>query len=267
MTWWERRNRELVGPELAGERVPPYLIELLEAVEESYLALATMPGWPDPHADPASPYGRRESTEDEYSRCLDPWKYAVVLDRVEAWVSCLVERGLAEVVELGLPIRPAPADEVGNPDWLLVPHLALGRARRVQPLLAPGLPLVVGSWDATDDRPAGVLLAAGSPAVPIQDVPDCGCDACDDGSDPLLQVVDETLLHVLDGSLRMRVEAGTTSARWSGGGQSSTVYGDDRRARRAVLGPDPHEYAGSPWHPGWPLRQPQVEVRAERPRE
>ena len=32
--------------------------------------------------------------------------------------------------------------------------------------------------------------------------PDCGCDACDDGSESLLAHLDETFLHALDGGVR-----------------------------------------------------------------
>lgn len=43
----------------------------------------------------------------------------------------------------------------------------------------------------------------GDPAVLLETLLDCGCDACDSGSRDLLEVLDETVLSVVDGSLEV----------------------------------------------------------------
>src|SRR5688572_893527 len=65
--------------------------ELLTAVDTAFERTALgLRRWDDPHAD-------RDPSEDEYSRCLAPAKWSIVVARAEAWVQALEAVGLADV--------------------------------------------------------------------------------------------------------------------------------------------------------------------------
>src|SRR4051812_43847183 len=69
---------------------PPWWADdLLAAVGRAFVETgAGTPGWPDPHPD-------RRPLDEEYSRCLDPRKYAILGTRLDAWARVLTERGAA----------------------------------------------------------------------------------------------------------------------------------------------------------------------------
>lgn len=77
---------------------PEHVLDLLRSVEARFAATRTVADWPDPLADPTAPSGRRDARE-EYSRVSHPERYAIVGERVDAWVAELANRGLADVEE------------------------------------------------------------------------------------------------------------------------------------------------------------------------
>ncbi|MFF1685762.1 MULTISPECIES: DUF6226 family protein [unclassified Streptomyces] len=164
---------------------------LRRAVDEEFAVTgADTPPWPDPHPDGAV-------RDAEYSRCPDPGKYRILAARAEAWMRALTR------VELGR------AEPVADPAaiWRREPGVTVGGAVRMRPVRAGAVPLVFG-FSAIDQVPKTVLvLGAGDPAVALETVPDCGCDACDDGSASLLEMVDDTVLAVVTGSF-VHVDAG-----------------------------------------------------------
>lgn len=143
---------------------------LLPAVEEHFArrdpALVT---WPAPHPE-------RAPLEEEYSRCLDPGKYRIIAARARAWATALAERVIAEVSDAdgNLTITPHA------PDTLRVQVRSTG-------------------FDGFDDN--GVQIVATDSGATIAQLPACGCDACDDGSAPLLREIDDTFLHLIDGGV------------------------------------------------------------------
>ncbi|MFC4497654.1 DUF6226 family protein [Streptomyces ovatisporus] len=157
---------------------------LFDAVEAAFARTgAATPPWPSPR-----PPGQ-EPLEEEYSRCPDPGKYRILRARGEAWAEALSEAGLA-VVE---PVGPA--------SW---PHGAdadLDRAVRVRPSKEQTVPLVLGFGAVQDEPDASVTIGAGDPAVAVRTLPDCGCDACDSGSDDLLEEFDEYVSAIVNGEL------------------------------------------------------------------
>jgi hypothetical protein len=162
---------------------------LERAVEAAFaLAGAAAAPWPDPHA--TGPHGGVPPREDEYSRCLQPARYRIVVARAEAWAQALLGLGLAVEEPLGDPAR-AWADvppQPGPPDgrWLLP-----GR---------PGaLPLLLAVTGVAAAPRSAVVVGADRPAVRLVQVPACGCDACDAGSDDLLAQLDEAVLDVVTG--------------------------------------------------------------------
>ena len=71
----------------------------------------------------------------------------------------------------------------------------------------------------------GVTLGVGDPAVSVTWIPDCGCDACDSGSQDVLDELDEAILGIVSGTFRRL---------WSGD-REITVVGTERW--RASCGP------------------------------
>jgi hypothetical protein len=168
---------------------------------------AGTPPWPDPHED-------GEVRDAEYERCTDPAKYRVLAARVEAWTQVLRERGLA-----GRDLLPGPAGQL----WRGAPDAELTEVRRLRPAAGEGaVPLLFG-FGAIDGVPrTSLTVGAGEPAVEVALLPDCGCDACDDGSEPLLEVLDETVLAVVTGEF-VHIDAGR--------GRTVTALGDSWSAR------------------------------------
>lgn len=139
------------------------------------------PGWPAPHPD------RTEPAEEEYSRLLDPAKYRILDARVRAWLDVLVARGAATVVAAD------PVPEVRRA--AMRPEEAV----RVLPTATGAVPLLVG-LRSIDGVPRAVLdLAVGEPPASVLQIPHCGCDACDDGSAPLLEQLDDQLAEIVTG--------------------------------------------------------------------
>lgn len=189
------RCRESETPE-ARHRADTYdhgvHIELTAAVERAFTTTgAGTPPWPAPRPPMAEP------KEEQYSRCLDPAKYRILATRAEAWIRALVELELGDADELrasGDIWRQAPE-----------PH-ELHRVIRVRPRRAGAVPLVLGfaGFDGVEDNI--VITGAGEPAVVLDRAPDCGCDACDDGSASLIEALDEQIRTVVTGAL-LHVEA------------------------------------------------------------
>ncbi|MFI2104451.1 DUF6226 family protein [Isoptericola sp. NPDC019693] len=142
-----------------------------------------LPSWPPPRPEGVEP------RDEEYSRVSDLHKYRVVHGRAHAWTEVLGALPGVVVERLG----PVTADR----------HAFARGVRIVSPV--PGtLPLVLLERDAgpTEHGDAVDLLQ-----VALQDAshpldhghPDCGCDACDFGSQGLLENIDDQVLSVVAG--------------------------------------------------------------------
>jgi hypothetical protein len=211
--------------------------EVLAAVGEAFVVTgAATPSWPDPHP------GREGVRDEEYSRCLNPAKYRIVGARLAAWAQAVSGLGLAQVDEL-----PRGASLWREP----LTH-TLARTLLLTPIRQGGLPLVASflAWERLDD--AVVLLGAGSPAVEIELIPDCGCDACDSGSDDLLAWLDRCVLDVLSGAFVQVTAPGRGTVKggedgWSASGQFRAVDVPELLAQaRAGESPWP-VVQGQPW--------------------
>lgn len=163
------------------------LEELLAAVDMAFERTALgLRRWDDPHAD-------RDANEDEYSRCLDPAKWRIVVARAEAWVDALEAVGLAEV-ERGATVTWAH-DRGQTIEWDSVDVL--------RPRAGDGVPVVFASQSWGDCIELnGVTLGAGDPVVEVSGAPACGCDACDHGSEMELRAFDDAVLELLTGGVR-----------------------------------------------------------------
>ncbi len=186
--------------------------DLQAAVRQDY-GLRAMPYWPDPHPGMASP------RDEEYSRVTEPERYRIVQVRARAWA-----RALRAVLEVEAePLSPAPLDADGH-----LGHFDRG-VRLTSP--RPGtLALLLLERDAGIRQGAAVLpglhISVDRPEISVKMLPDCGCDACDSGSEDLLQAIDETNISVV-GGISVVLRGRSWQARcWPFGGSS----GGGRRA-------------------------------------
>lgn len=211
---------------------PAWFDTLVAEVDEVFeVRGANAPGWPDPHPD-------RNPAEDEYSRCLDPRKYRILDARVEAW-SQVLARGVATVEDI-----PASAwiDAPRSPDE----H---HRIRSVTPERPDGLILVLANTVVAGE-PFGLDIGVTQRdrAIAFVDmVPDCGCDACDSGSEDLLATLDGWVLTVARGGVvharsdRSRVTR--TIDGWQGSGDHTLAWLD----AGSPVTDEVQRWVGTPW--------------------
>jgi hypothetical protein len=145
------------------------MTDLRAAVDAAFVVTSRgLRRWDDPHA------GEMPS-DDEYSRCLDPAKWRIIGARADAWVDALVRLRYA-TVEHGASVGSRAS---GFP--------AVTRTDVVHPRATGPLSLAVGRSRIEDVDDSGVELGAVRDGVLVDVVsflPDCGCDACDRGSQP-----------------------------------------------------------------------------------
>jgi Family of unknown function (DUF6226) len=178
-----------------------HLEELQGALEAAFVQTSRdATPWPDPHPN------RRSVPEEAYSRLTDPAKWQILGARTDAWLIALVESGLATV---------EPDADV---TWQTEPPPVISRVERVIPVIAGALELVIAHSQIGDVNDAGVVLGVGNPAECINWFPDCGCEACDSGSQNELDHLDNHLLGIVTGTFR----------RLTDGKRVITVIDDDR---------------------------------------
>lgn len=205
------------------------MAELEARVIRAYDALG-LPSWPDPHPDGAGP------RDEEYSRLLEPGKYRIVHARARAWADALADVPGVEVERLA----PAPLSSV-RPD-------RFDRGVRLTSRRPGTLPLLLMERDvpvAGHDTTLAILhISVVEPEVGLEMLPDCGCDACDDGSTRLLEAIDETIGQVVGGPLVV-LRGDRWQALWhpkggSAGGERQLVRFDEAMdlCRRLARGED-----------------------------
>lgn len=130
--------------------------------------------------------------EEDYSACADPGKYGMVVDRCEAWAEVLEERGWAGVTR----------ERMDGEDWSIT----------LRPARDGALPLRLrgAAWIFDSGRAPMVEVEMGEERVPVGQQPDCACDACDRGSEGVLQSLDQAVFPVIDGSFRITARQGET---------------------------------------------------------
>ena len=157
--------------------------ELLRAVDAAFETTGRdTPGWPDPHPD-------RQALDEEYSRVTKPAKWRILGARVDAWFAALTDLGLADI-ERGATVRWQEDALIGS------------SIDRAVPRAADAIPLVIVRDSIDDVEGAGLRIAVGDPAKEVVAIPDCGCDACDSGSQNELDHLDRHLTSVVTGRLR-----------------------------------------------------------------
>ncbi|GAB3095618.1 DUF6226 family protein [Isoptericola nanjingensis] len=153
-----------------------------------------LPSWPPPRPEGVEP------RDEEYSRVSDLHKYRVVHGRAGAWTEVLGALPGVVVERLG----PVTAE-----------RRAFTRGVRIASPVPGTLPVVLLEQDA---GPTEHGDGVDSLHVAVQDTahlldyghPDCGCDACDLGSNDLLENIDDQILSVVAGPFAM-----LTAPRWT----------------------------------------------------
>ncbi len=219
--------------------------ELMAEVEAAFARTAAgLERWADPHPPP-----ERIVADEEYSRLSNPEKWRIVGARADAWIEALVVLGLAT------------DERDADPDWVEAAETVVTRTDRLTPAVDGGVPLVVCRSQIEDVPDAGVTLGVGDPAVQIVFIPDCGCDACDSGSQDVIDLLDSYIRPVVSGEFRHLRQ----------GRQSITVLEDDRRQGSNIGMSEgsrrPDEVAGG-WFRYRPTSRPAgpFTARAPRPR-
>jgi hypothetical protein len=205
-----------------------------------------LPSWPNPHEGMAS------AREEEYSRVTEPERYGVVHARARVWVDRLGDVPGVEVETLA----PASLDDEGR----------LGRFDRGVRLTSsrPGtLPLLLLERDVRlsglEASLAVLHISVVRPEIALEMLPDCGCDACDWGSDDLLRAIDQTIGNVIGGPFVVLRGKGW-HAQWhpDGGSSGGAGQGPDHAqmmelCRRLAGGEDvrlpngAEAFVGRPW--------------------
>jgi hypothetical protein len=192
---------------------------LQRAVSRRYAAL-DLPSWPDPWPD-------RIPDDAAYSRVTDAERYRVLLRRADAWVDELTRvdgvEGQRVVVE-EVPVAEL-AGELTEGERMWGGRFA--RARRLASDRPGTQPLLL--LEQEDPAPMLRMALASADAV-LEQQPDCGCDACDSGSEDLLLVVDRVFVEVLTGPVVV------LRGRDAGGGQWSAVWSREWRSAGGAPG-------------------------------
>lgn len=177
-------------------------LELLAAVDAAFAVTGRgLAPWPNPHP-------HRSPLDEEYSRLADPAKWRILGARADAWIAAAADLDLA-TVERRAEVR-----------WRARPGTVIGRIDRVTPLAPGALPLVFARSQLGTVDDAGVTLGVGDPAICVAWFPDCGCDACDSGSQDELDDLDAHVLSVVSGTFR----------RLFSGDREITMIGEGRRS-------------------------------------
>ena len=167
------------------DRLMVSIVELERAVDDAFAVVGRpFAPWPDPNPE-------RTASDDSYSRLTNPARYLILGARVDAWTAALSEFGLADVV---------PDD---GSTWVEdEPRIDVARADRIVPRNAGALSLLAWRTNLGDVPGAGIALGVGNPVEPLGWFPDCGCDACDSGSDADLEHIDAYVRGVVTGRFR-----------------------------------------------------------------
>ena len=162
------------------------IAELERAVDDAFAVVGR------PFAPWPNPYPRHEAPDDAaYSRLTNPERYLILGARVDAWAQALSAFDLADVV----PDEGAAWVEDGPPP-------GPARVHRIVPRADEALSLLVCRTNLGAVPGAGIALGVGDPAEPLGWFPDCGCDACDGGSDADLEHLDAYIRGVVTGQFR-----------------------------------------------------------------
>jgi hypothetical protein len=183
-------------------------------------------------------WGPEGPPEEAYGRVTAPERYAALADAADTVVASLADAYDVEVVEGPPAASDAPPAAAGGPARAI-------RAVRLTP--ATGARLIV----TVTDFP-GVRVDAGH--WWSRTFPQCGCDACDETPEDLIEELSQTLVAVAEGGLVERLNRRWLAAGLTGGGWASE--GNQRLDREQYAELSRRAPAGRYAWPPWPRRTP-----------
>ncbi|GAA1183940.1 hypothetical protein GCM10009584_27530 [Ornithinimicrobium humiphilum] len=216
----------------------------LSAEVAARYARLDLPSWPNPHPDGA------EAREEEYSRVTAPERYRIVHARARVWIDVLTD--LLDVDTVPLPAAPLDGTEPSQGSF--------DRGTKLVPRRPDTLPLLLLERDAPQPGHQSTLavlhISAAEPRITLMSVPDCGCDACDWGSEDLLDAIDDTVGRVVGGPFVALLGQGWFAQWHPDGGASGGTRSDTPHdtlldwCRRAATGERGHLPDGVEVHVG-----------------
>lgn len=183
-----------------------------------------LPSWPDPRPAGASP------RDEEYSRVSDPGRYRIAPARARVWADVLAAALGARVEEVA-PLPAAPAGDA---------RAYVGGLRVTSPVTGT-LPLLLldrsvpADGDDRGEPMPSVQIALSRPDLVVGGAPACGCDACDSGSDEVLECVDRSLAAAVAGPVVL-LRNPRWEASWRADGASVGRLGRGRMPDVATVG-------------------------------
>lgn len=212
---------------------PVWFAAVLAEVDETFIETGRhTPAWPAPR-----PFGQ-PPTAAEYRRCTPPGKYAILDARLTAWQQVLTTRGIVTTHTV-------------DPQQWPTPDTALESVHQLTPTAPRALSLLVG-YRTTDGSRLNINLAVTSPhlgAVVFAKLPDCGCDACDNGSADLLTELDDTIRTVASGGVIHALGPSGFITRDATGCVGSGDHDEAWLDPDQPAPPDVRRWAGRPWEP------------------
>ncbi|XVX22055.1 DUF6226 family protein [Actinomycetota bacterium] len=168
-----------------------------------------------------------------------------------AWAQALAGRGLARVETL--PAGAADAWLV-RPDW--APPSSTGSV--IMPMREATVPITLLHTAVGDVPDTGRLVLFGHPGALLAVLPDCGCDACDDGSQSLIDQVDAVMVSALSGATTVVAKGNdTATATLEGTAWGGRLHEDDCwRARAGKVRRGAVAVFGEAWSQDWETRLP-----------
>lgn len=204
--------------------------ELIDSVEAAFATTgAGLSPWPNPHPD-GSP------RDDEYSRLTDPERWCIIGARLDAWIEVLVDEDVVVV------------DRDAEVEWVAAPGWSASRSDVLVPRAAGALGLVIVRIKLGHVEDAGVVLGVGNPATEVERFPDCGCDACDSGSQNELDHLDAHLVSIVTGRFRCLRRPGQQIVSLGDRGYGASGIGLPRDINAVLADPIGwDELTGAPW--------------------
>ncbi len=190
-----------------------HIDEVRAQVTAAYARLG-LTSWPDPHRGITSPGA------EEYSQVTSPERYRIVEARASVWADAL---GACPGVE----VEPIVLDALGGAG---PGDVSSGlRLRSTRPHTLPLLLLTRQVPTEGAAGPLGVVhICVDRVSVVLAGIPDCGCDACDSGSDDLLGSIDDTIGGFVGGpSVMLRGPGWHANWRPDGGSSGGDGHGPD----------------------------------------
>jgi hypothetical protein len=172
--------------------------------------------WRNPHVNRSGVYTAPPFSS--YSRYDDLDRFRILWSRAAAWEQVIAKNGWAQVA--------TPAQRAAM-DWAAQPGARPVSVTVLRPARHGAAPLTLARTGAEEGLTPGIIVGMGNRITPISVLPECGCNACDEGSEAVLAQLDSAIMTVLDGSCEAVVTRDSTKIRTPFGTRSTQCAPDE----------------------------------------